>query len=427
MAVITVELSSGEALRVFGPARVRVVSGTIILLGAELGPGEEAEIGPKRSYMVKSLENGLLEVELEGRGRVEIPENGEEPLDEWVSMVDGIVESCPGGCVIAVMGPTDSGKTSLAALIANRSLKGGLKPAIVDADVGQADIGPPAFVSLGMPSSWLLWLRTLEPISMRFVGSIEPGPVIGRIITSTRELVDAALRYGASNVIVDTDGWVSGWTALEYKADLARAIGAHYVLVVGDYELYRHLERIVDAETVYLRSPRVLAARSSEDRRELRRENYRRFLEGDVRAIDLGGVKVQGSCVGLPPYGDEQLKSSIESHLDAKVLHIARYPGGFCIVVDSEGQGVEGHVLRALQKKVGSEVIIINRSTMTRVLSSLTDPEGNEHPALLIDIDFDSMTGYFKTKYDGKVKRVVFGRIRLDEEYGEEARGRIWV
>jgi polynucleotide 5'-kinase involved in rRNA processing len=173
--------------------------------------------------------------------------------------------------------------------------------------------------------------------------------------------------------------------------------------------------------------PQVLAARSVDDRRELRRENYRRFLEGEERVIDLTRVRIQGGCIGAPPYENEGLKAAIEGQTGYKVKLMSRYPGGICVVLDAPGQ-VDGQLVKSLQKRVGGgEVIIVTTGTMKGVLSALTGPDGNDYPALLVDVDLDSMKATFKTRYMGEVRKVTFGRIRLDEEYREEARGRIWV
>ena len=45
---------------------------------------------------------------------------------------------------ILVTGPTDAGKTTLCTCILNQAINRGLRPAIIDADVGQGDLAPPA-------------------------------------------------------------------------------------------------------------------------------------------------------------------------------------------------------------------------------------------------------------------------------------------
>lgn len=426
MALMRVELSRGEGVRVFGPAEVAVEKGAASLLGAELSRGDRIPIPPLRSYYVRALEDSVVALKLGPGGRVESPGRGEEPFDEWVLIADRVIDGCEEACVVVLLGPTDSGKTSMAAVIANRALARGIQPAIIDADIGQADIGPPGFVSLAVPSEWVTWLRLLDPVAMRFVGSIEPGPVAGRIISSVVDLSLEARRLGAGVVVVDTDGWVSGWAALDYKLDMVRVLRASHVVVVGDYSLYTLVSRSFQGQTYYARSPSIIASRGPEERRRLRRENYKRFLDAPERVIDLSQAPVAGSCIALSPIEDEGLRQSVESVLGRRVARMSRYPGGICVAVEGDDQ-VDHQTLKSLQKKVGGEVIIVSMGTMRGVILAIVGEDGNEYPALLVDIDIKSLRARVKTHYKGEVRGVIFGRIRLGEEYTEAGRGRIWV
>ena len=49
-----------------------------------------------------------------------------------------------------VIGPIDAGKSSFCLLAANCALAAGRRPALVDTDPGQSDIGPPAALGLAL-------------------------------------------------------------------------------------------------------------------------------------------------------------------------------------------------------------------------------------------------------------------------------------
>jgi len=83
-----------------------------------------------------------------------------------------------------VIGQVDSGKSSVSILLSNTALNNGEKPAVIDGDVGQADIGPPGFISLSYPDSKTLWMRTLKPYAMKFIGDIKPQGHMFQIIQS---------------------------------------------------------------------------------------------------------------------------------------------------------------------------------------------------------------------------------------------------
>ena len=142
----------------------------------------------------------------------------------------------------------------------------------------------------------------------------------------------------------------------------------------------------------------------------------------------LSEVKVQGGCLGAPPLGDERVKAVIESATGWRVVRLSRFPGGVCAVLEAEEEAVDQSVLRGIQKRLqGMEVLLVTTGGMRRVLSALAGPDGSEHPALLLEVDPETLEARFATRYQGPVKRVIFGRMRLDEEYREVGRGRIWV
>ncbi len=429
MPRVTLELTLGEQARIFGPARVRVIRGSVSILGAELGSGEEFELRRFRSYPITSLsEHSSVEVDVREGGRVEAPVEGENHYFQWLEAADEIIRESRGPTVVAVVGPVEAGKTSYAALQANRALAHSIISAIIDADIGQADIGPPGFVSLAIPSSWVEWLRALEPLRMKFVGSIEPAPVAGRLITASRELVETARRRGSGLVVVDTDGWTEGWQAMELKSDLAWAIGADYIVVLGDDELARYMRRATRASVYSLPSPSVKAERDRGDRRLLRAENYRRFLSGARVEVDLEKVSVRGSCsLSGTPVRDEQVTRETVHSLGVEAVRVTRYPGGLCIVVDSQSPP-DPQAVRTLQRRLGvRELLVAYTGGFEGVLSALTTRDGNEYPALLREVDFDSMRAVFDTCCHVEPVAVSFSRLRLGENYSEIGRGRIWV
>lgn len=415
-------------MRVFGPALVHVEGGVVSLLGAELGPGDTVEVGEYRSYLLRALEPSRLSVSVGGEGRVEAPVEGEEHYDEWLRVADAIVEGCEGPCRAVVVGPVEAGKTSFAAMLSNRSLARGIIPGVVDADVGQADIGPPGFVALGIPESWVAWLRSLEPVELRFIGSIEPSTAAGRIIAAASALAGRARSHGAGVVVVDTDGWVEGWQALEFKADLVRAVEADYVVVIGGEELAGYFRRAADATVYTAPSPRVKAERDRDARRGLRSQNYARFLGSGELEVDLRRAAVQGSCLFTgEPVGDKSVVREAEEAAGAKVVTVTKYPGGYCVALDSREQPDQG-VVRQLSRRLGGEVLVVYTGGFKGILAALTDDKGRDWPAMLLDVDLESGRAVFRTRHTGPVVRVTFGRIRLDPEtLTEDVRGRILI
>jgi polynucleotide 5'-hydroxyl-kinase GRC3/NOL9 len=122
--------------------------------------------------------------------------------------------------VILVIGGGDAGKTSYCRFLAGELLATGQRVAIVDADVGQKDVGPPATVTLGYATGTdERWAGA--PEAFYFVGSTSPVGRMLPLVVGTARLVGAA---DAPFVIVDTTGYVeaAGRVLKGYKIEAVR-------------------------------------------------------------------------------------------------------------------------------------------------------------------------------------------------------------
>src|SRR5437764_3353946 len=75
---------------------------------------------------------------------------------------------------LIVVGGTDTGKTTFCTLVANEALAKGRRVAVLDCDLGQAEIGPPACVGLGLPTERIGSLGDVRPASLAFLGLTSP-------------------------------------------------------------------------------------------------------------------------------------------------------------------------------------------------------------------------------------------------------------
>ena len=105
------------------------------------------------------------------------------------------------------MGGTDVGKTTFTRLLANRLVEAGCPPAILDADLGQSEIGPPACVGIAFCDAPVLGLSDLKPLALAFVGSTSPPGYLLEHVAAMRRLADMA---EGRPLIVDTSGYLRG-------------------------------------------------------------------------------------------------------------------------------------------------------------------------------------------------------------------------
>ncbi len=123
----------------------------------------------------------------------------------------------PAQHIIFMLGAVDVGKTHMTTKLANAFFMRGFRVAVVDADIGQSDIGPPCCVGVGILRRSVRFLHEVPLCCIFFVGSTSPMNCIRESICGTVSGVKKAKELGADVIIVDSTGWVSGKHAVEFK------------------------------------------------------------------------------------------------------------------------------------------------------------------------------------------------------------------
>jgi len=153
---------------------------------------------------------------------------------EWEAGVAAL-RGLPDGGVAFLVGETDRGKTTFAALAA-RTLAaefGERTVAVVDADVGQSEIGPPGVVGGAWATPGMAKLHDLRPAAQFFVGALNPALAALELVAATAQGVAWARKHGAKRTLVDTTGFVAGPAARRLKVAKAQAVGPHLILALA--------------------------------------------------------------------------------------------------------------------------------------------------------------------------------------------------
>ena len=190
-----------------------------------------------------------------------------------------------------MLGPVDVGKTTRATHLANAAIRAGRRTAVVDADTGQSDIGPPTTVGLGMPHHPVRRLSDVPLEAAFFIGDTSPQGVDEYLVEGTARMVSRARARGAEMIVVDTTGWVEGAAAVAAKVRKIGRIQPRHVIAIqrGD-EVEPILERIPRTIAVHrlFPSPRV-RVRTHAERRAIRERRFARYFAGARRIpVDLG-------------------------------------------------------------------------------------------------------------------------------------------
>jgi polynucleotide 5'-hydroxyl-kinase GRC3/NOL9 len=244
---------------------------------------------------------------------------------------------------VLVIGESDAGKTTLVRDLANTFHGAGSSVALVDADIGQSEIGPPTTVGLGRVVRPLGRLSDAELVALRFVGATSAARDQVATVVATRVLVDRALALGVDRVLVDTSGLVRGELGQRLKQAKIDAIRPDAVVALqrdGECEPILHAYgRSASPAIVRLPAAVLPRRRSQEDRRRHRERVLAAHLAGArLATLDLGRVVLRTPALFAgPPLAPEELADAAE--VTGQVLLWGERRGGEVAVVTERALG----------------------------------------------------------------------------------------
>jgi polynucleotide 5'-hydroxyl-kinase GRC3/NOL9 len=261
-------------------------------------------------------------------------EGGDAPLElprpqrsgrpgEAVTPLDLALEAAAQARVTLILGTSDTGKTSLTAQLAGELAARGNRVAVVDADVGQSEIGPPTTVGLGRVTGPIGRLGDAEVIALEFIGDTSPARSIRETADATGRLVRKALDAGFQRILIDTGGLVEGPLGLALKRAKVRAADPDLVLVLQRRDESEPIARALEGagRRVLRLAPSPAVVRRSATRRREHRDTRLRDYFAPAIAVELPTTRVplrdrrgdtlaeiaEGALVGVLGEGSETL------------------------------------------------------------------------------------------------------------------------
>jgi polynucleotide 5'-hydroxyl-kinase GRC3/NOL9 len=187
-----------------------------------------------------------------------------------------------------VIGAADVGKSTLCRFLVSRAAGCGRRATLLDTDVGQKTIGPPACVTRGDSHGMTLF----------FVGTTNPVQGWRQLIEGTRRLSGGA---DAELVVANTSGLLAG-PGRRLKAAKIEALRPSLLIALGDNsDLAAILSDHPKVPTLRL-SPSPEARRKTEgEKRASRREAFRRYFAGaSVQSFEGCQLQIEGREAPLP-------------------------------------------------------------------------------------------------------------------------------
>ena len=409
------KVEKGKTLLVDGPASVNHISGEVDVLGAKLGKGEKVVIreGKRVPFMVRKKATFDLalgeDAAFEEVAGSTIPRSWEEALKD--------IEASGKPSSVMVMGEVDAGKTSFCTYLLNRVLRTRWKTAIIDADLGQSDVGPPATIGFSRVSEPIKDLFEIEAEKAYFVGLTSPSPVTNRVVDGLVELKGTAEDADVDFLVINTDGWISGEEAVSYKVGLTEKLMPDVVVGIQETdELAPILTALEETKTLAIESPPEIKKRSREKRKILRELAYKKFLKkAKVRSFPLSWVELERIPMGTGTIPHAERMETIKEMLGTIPVYCEETPTTLFIVL-RRNSWIDGERIREVEDRVGKWVSVIRDGEEEGLLVGLHDDKGAFLGiGILVGVDYRRRAMKIYTPIGEKVSTVYVGQVRLDK------------
>ncbi len=301
-------VEAGKTLLVNGPASVKVLSGKAEVFGYMIKETQQAIVREGKRQPFHVLENTEFHISLGANAAVQETETSTIPTS-WSEPLQAVTTIQNKPAVIMIVGKADSGKSSFSTYLVNRLIDGKVRVAVLDGDLGQADIGPPCTVAYGYTAKRVTELSELKVSNAFFVGVTSPVQAVARtvegLVTMYREIMQ---KTEAEYLIINTDGWVEGETAVGYKLQLINQLKPDIVIGIQiQEELKPLLSSIITVPTRSVESSVAVNERTPEKRTKLRELNYAKYLkDAKVRSLFASYMEIQEKQVIPKEQGKEK-------------------------------------------------------------------------------------------------------------------------
>jgi polynucleotide 5'-hydroxyl-kinase GRC3/NOL9 len=408
-------VKKGKTLLVDGPASVSLLSGRISVLGAPFRIGDKIIIreGKRVPFGVRKkaafdlmLGEGASFAEIDGGT---VPPSWENASKEVLSLKKPVT--------VMVIGGVDSGKTSFCTYLVNEALRKRWKTGVIDADLGQSDVGPPSTIGFNFVSEPVNDLFEINAENAYFVGLTSPSGAVNKVIEGLTALKNWVIKADVDFLIVNTDGWVDGEDATKYKIQLTKTVSPSVVVgIQREDELTPILTALKEAKILSIDSPQLVQRRNREKRKVLRELSYKKYLkEAKVHPFALDWVKVEGSLLGAGSPPNQERMNKIRNLLGARPIYSEETLTTIFVVL-RKNQWATEEKIKQFEESFGKPAKVIKEGEEEGLLVGLQDERGKFLGiGILCGVDYKRRVMKVYTQINENVSTIRFGQIKLDE------------
>ncbi len=412
-------IDEGKTLLVDGPASVSILSGNVSVLGAPLQISEKLVVREGKRLPLWVRKRATLELMLGEGASINEVDAGTVP-SSWDETAKEIL-SLDKPLTVMVLGGMDSGKTSFCTFLVNEAVMKKWRTSVIDADLGQSDVGPPSTVGFSFVTEPVKDLFEIDAQDAVFVGSTSPSGAINKVIEGLTQLKDKVIESGVDFLVINTDGWVEGEEATAYKVRLAKKVGSSVVIgMQRGNELTPILDALHGVKVLVLDSPQLIQPRNREKRKVLRELSYKKYLKGaKMQSFSLSWIKVIDSLLGAGgPLHYRRLETL--SNLLGKRPIYSEETVATILVVLKKSEAVTEKQIKDAEEHFGKKVKVMREGDEEGLLVGLKDEEDLFLGiGILHEVDYKRKTLKIYTPVSEKVSMLCFGQIKLNKNFRE--------
>ncbi|MDI6805459.1 MAG: Clp1/GlmU family protein [Candidatus Bathyarchaeia archaeon] len=415
-------VEEGKTILVDGPASVTVVSGVVEVFDSLVESKGKVVIREGKRLPFTAKETATLEISLGENASIEEVDESTIP-PSWTEAYEQLLNFQNKPVVAMVIGTVDSGKTSFCTYLTNKLLHEKQKVAILDGDLGQSDIGPPCTVAYTYITKSVTDLFNLEAKNAFFIGVTSPSTAINKVIEGLTSLKKEILDTDPDFIVINTDGWVEGEDAVNYKVQLAKELNSEIIFCIQQKdELTPLLNSLEGFKKIVVESPSAIKQRSREKRRSLRELGYIKYLKNaKVQSLPIGWLKIEANeFLGLSTHhGDMKQARKVYDFLGMKPLHFAELKDRVYMVI-GRSCWINDEKIKKLEEILGKKIVVIRKGEEEGLLVALYN---NDRKFLgigvLREIDYSRKTLKIFTPVSEGISIVALGRVKLDKNLKE--------
>lgn len=328
------------------------------------------------------------------------------------------LDAARAGGTLFLIGGVDSGKSTLAAILANAAFDAGRATAVVDADTGQSDIGPPTCIGMARVTAPVRSLEDLPAEALDFVGSSSPVGHLLNAAASAHAMALAARATGAETIIVDTTGLISGGVARALKSAKIRLLDPDVLIALQAEDEAEHLlapyARRPRPRVIRLRQSRRVKPRTRDQRTARRQAKFRAyFAAARAVAVTWDHLPMDNTAwtTGEPAPG--HVRAFAEERLECEVHHAEVRADGLLLIVSGRPSAAG---LGSLAQDFGGAARAIDTSVLDHLLVGLLGERGETIALGILEaVDFRArtLTIYTPALEPEAAKGLRLGTVRL--------------